>query len=1747
MKDIDFSILGDHKQDKKILTSSIDMKYGRKQFVKAALNLKDDSSKKLAKMSGDFSLGYPGKSIFISSDLTQPSHKEYTHNINIKYDKTKSIISTSYRRPSKTSHSIKSDFVLPFMKPIRFVGMTDLDPTDLKLSGHIDHDNDAYGLTTKYKYVAGPKGKWSMDISYPSRHIEMEVEGERIGSQFAGKIDTRWDADRDRKQRMMFYGKVDIPSLSKIDSSFMLKYLSRTMQLKMRHNADTSYATHAEFSWLPHKQIVLDASFAPPEVMGNGMTRTTLSLQTPFRSIKDVAAEITTENNSGHISAKTSLSWDRKVKEITAVATISKPISWQYIDMTMTVTTPWRHFHTVNFGIMHRLDTRLKTVVKGFIDGRKAQLEITGQNTGNYRMTHVESTVTFRSNIPNVESIAMKMLYHTEPSKMESDITVDINGQQYIVDVDMYHVMHGYQIQNIGKLRIVAGPHFSIVNNWNHLNTDKAIKTILNSDWGRGNILQFNMEGHHDTSVRATTTGTLNIRTPWRKMQDISVDMSHEFGTGFIHNRAHYTHNGVTIIQSTVNYIASPGSMEFDIMVTTPWMENISGKLKTHTASNPMTGFVEIEWSPYKKITAHGSLMVISMTHFDGEMRITTPYMPAIMIKASQISEGSELISRGTVEYGIRKYIKFESRVMIETVKKVWIKIETPFENYRNIETGIEFSGGLHDFNSKGELTISPMFGTMKGLLTWHYMTDLKANMRIETPMESFPYLQVALTSTETARGWRTFFETEYSPRQIITVDTTIKMTHPYVIEAQINTPFVGAEHISVLLQHTWRTRFIQTHLEARYGDYKRIEGDMRITWTTNSADITFAMKPFIDNAVLHIDYLNKPHGFGGNVRAVVGQIIEAAGTVTVSSTSSMVTVEIKGDYRMETVQSKVVLSVQGKILDPEIQMDIVAGINDQIIDIALMMTKAEKSWTSRTPYYGFGKFDFLHGIKTMKITIRTPFTEDITVNVQSVSLPAKSVRKIWGSYGQESTGTVMWTWAFDDTAINAEFEAEVRHLGRTRKAVFNMKTNIEATRAQIVAVIGIDHQTVEASYLVTYARGMSYATTPYAMIKAIQSIEIVIKNPYTENIVLNLEKTISPTGFEGKIIGSIGSTTKVIVNLKTIFSSTSISIESEAEYTIRNIHQKATLTITASDNGTRKNINFIIGANDKTIEITASTRITDGFHGELNVKTPFDSYRHTALTVHHTSGHRTIDSEFSIRFMNGKVVNGKISHYYDTWHNIKTDIELTTPFTGYEKTKASYKHSMGDNAITGTAHIAYGTGRMISTNMKIMTSPSVEYEFTLHTPFVGYEEMTITGEFTKLWRKYAAHTVMKINQGRSIGFRTTIDLADTPMKVYVMITTPITNFETTELTLTHGGPWSDFKSTAHFKTPYTNSVKAEAVFRYATLFDFDWSVLFDSNIPYMKHIKLVTTTTERNGNYRIHNEITWAPRRQIITDITWESQNAWGRKESLIDIAFSSPFHIARQFTVKYEIATETGKFTQKIEAEINGHPFLDIDVEYTLNTRHEGSLIIRHPYPMHFTVSGLNTDKGFDGDMMLNWNKNEPHSNVRFQTEYESRAGHLNKNFGFKVIHPTRTVGILGKLKHNPRHASSMGELTWDEDTGHKLSYDVSFNDRSRRNQKMYDSSLKFGIPGRSVQMTGTFENNKRTKTMGGSFFWDADKDQTKEIGFNAIVVPSESKADITFRLPSIGKVISYYLHYLAVISLVTCFSFQSYIRPT
>lgn len=67
----------------------------------------------------------------------------------------------------------------------------------MQLAGLVIHGKDNYGVSVQYKSSRGPRGKLTVDLMHPSRHVVLTGNGGLRKDDVDGELEFAWDKDNE--------------------------------------------------------------------------------------------------------------------------------------------------------------------------------------------------------------------------------------------------------------------------------------------------------------------------------------------------------------------------------------------------------------------------------------------------------------------------------------------------------------------------------------------------------------------------------------------------------------------------------------------------------------------------------------------------------------------------------------------------------------------------------------------------------------------------------------------------------------------------------------------------------------------------------------------------------------------------------------------------------------------------------------------------------------------------------------------------------------------------------------------------------------------------------------------------------------------------------------------------------------------------------------------------------------------------------------------------------------------------------------------------------------------------------------------------------------------------------------------------------------------------------------------------------------------------------------------------------------
>ena len=598
------------------------------------------------------------------------------------------------------------------------------------------------------------------------------------------------------------------------------------------------------------------------------------------------------------------------------------------------------------------------------------------------------------------------------------------------------------------------------------------------------------------------------------------------------------------------------------------------------------------------------------------------------------------------------------------------------------------------------------------------------------------------------------------------------------------------------------------------------------------------------------------------------------------------------------------------------------------------------------------------------------------------------------------------------------------------------------------------------------------------------------LQSPFTEDLLLfDFELSGKPTNFRNLMEISIG-------KMNSVKSETTLKLDS---LTV-DFDTSLSSVIGGSSDEQKANFRYVIGENS---EVSADVRIfgsvynldstlqlTENVNGMLSLKTPLPPMQDFNIVFSHTGNQRRFTSKVTIQLEPGQVIDGTVEYVKYGWRRLQTSVEVQTPFVGLENTRLSYTHSASidnfecDGALSVMDNDFNG-------NLKAARSPlSVAVQLT--TPFDDFEQVgaDMKIDFGSMYfNGDASVTYMK---DKSISLISRMDFNSSPKVITARLSTPFSRFSSADINLSYSGDFNGFHSVASITAPYIQNVRAEIKGQIPSLDSLFGQITVSSQIPNFESLKLSVRNSENRGKYNTRMEASWSPSRSIIFEGSFKDM-----KSSMgADIFISTPFDSFRRYKLKTETTIQDEKYAHNFYSNLDGRTHADVDFGIEAGPLKSFSITMKAPVSFETAIQTEKKYNKYTGNAMLSYDRIAYKMDSTFDSDtntlsamYECPENNIQVESIFSETHPKADISI----------------------NGNRYGYALLLGKN--------DIRVKAIVPSRTLQVSGS----QNHRTIEGSFMWDADRDETKKVGFRSVLTSKKDsmKADVTLMMPTFGKV--------------------------
>ncbi|XP_052255844.1 uncharacterized protein LOC127861416 isoform X2 [Dreissena polymorpha] len=493
---------------------------------------------------------------------------------------------------------------------------------------------------------------------------------------------------------------------------------------------------------------------------------------------------------------------------------------------------------------------------------------------------------------------------------------------------------------------------------------------------------------------------------------------------------------------------------------------------------------------------------------------------------------------------------------------------------------------------------------------------------------------------------------------------------------------------------------------------------------------------------------------------------------------------------------------------------------------------------------------------------------------------------------------------------------------------------------------------------------------------------------------------------------------------------------------------------------------------------------IDDAIIAAITVTTPQEFIGDVSVNFEHSGTRSRFSTKSQIQYGQGKKIEGIVDYANYDLRRLSGSFDLTTPFPGFESTRASMRHTSVTNGYESNAQVSM-FGKDLTATLETSSTP-ISASLKITTPFNGFE--TLGGDVKLVLGNGEMSTQANIAymNGKTISVTSAYNINSAPRTVSIVIKTPFVGYETTELKLSQNGGLLDFQTTTSITSSYLPTATAQASLKYATWYNMDASASFTSKISNFENLRLTVKTGSGRGKNNGRAELSWTPSKNIVV----EGRSTENGFATIFTGTVRTPFTILKQGNFNSKIDKRGRVFSNTIGIQYNGNTITDVDFsidEYDLKSV---SVLMRAP--VKFTTALRGSTKG------------KYQGTIEFAQDIISKSDNRKLTGTFDPA--TNKVSAEYRCANNTINLDGSIRTSYLTINGMTYGYDVTSN------------YAKVRLPSRSLMLTGS--SNKGVTE--GSFMWDADKDDTKKIAFRSQIrqLSDFLKADVSLMLPSLSK---------------------------
>ena len=1460
-----------------------------------------DNSKAQTDLSGSLQVNLPsGKKFMMSQTVNEDETGEYTSTTNAGLGKSVNTIVTSWKK-SPSTLKLASDISLKNADPVSFSGEYGIEQNTYKAAASVAKGSTKYSIMMSSKSDTGSV-QASADVSCPTRRVIGNFEGTLVDNKYTSRAELRWDADRNDTKRVALFANGQFDSLRNMEGSFSAQYPTRTISINMRQSITSKYTSHVDFSWEPKETYAIDTTLGTYDKDDTKEMIANIKLSTPYKGYQSVDLTANQQINDGAFTTKIDMKWDKK-GSASGTFTLKRPLSISAINADLVAKAPALGIRSMQASLSHRLNNGLKTNAEFKLNKKSIQIGLTLSNSSDEGQTDLRGLVDIKSSFGPVKTLSLTAEHTNNGRKVDTNALLQYNKKSYGLASSLRGALRGWNLNTNGDISITL-PSNTLSMNWNHKNTLSEITSSSKVDFN-GKAIAMNLNGLQDMSL---PKGTLSVSG---EINGLGIQINHNHDSNHVDSLVKLLKDSATVVQSEAKYLNENGIVTSELSMTNPLYSggDMTITFLADATQKPATAQIEVTLSPVQKIALSGSLLFDSMYKpgFEATANLLLPNTSAIAVSVSQKEQKNNIAAVLSIQYDTDKEIRLETVRRNDNRKELNLKFVSPYtEEYA---AAAMYSFKNNRVETSGSIEAMPFVDkwSINGLLD--YSDSASGNIRVNTPYTDMSYSQISFGSNMYNDERKTTVDIEYIPGNKISMQTTsnIKAVSDFSVSAEVSTPFECMTYSKATLRFNGDKSQFSQFGEIEYPAGQKTSVQSKVSMSPGIMGELSMKSPYTSDLGMSFGYESLSNGLQAHLEGTYNMKVRGEirheGTMEAFTSTSTLSIDEENYTGTMTFQLQPTMLTLLSIETPSQSMKFSNKFDGSAQRFS---DELEVSLSSYGKYSGSVNVDVLSNI-------------DISGAIQT---PIKGFRNLKAEFKHEGDMSRFLTHAELQNGPSM-YSGDI-NFSRTPALTLDATINTPYTPIKIVR-LSMNVEGVPQNFKLDgeFQRNKELTQLDLSANTLKKwSIDLTLRSPYIDTVKVSLDHWGKLSKFQSKLQASVGSA-KLRSNAKFQLKpsmSALVSVRSPIAW-LKN-HQLS-IKHSGTPDSFKCNLKYIM--NGKTYTGDLSFQHLNSLKGDMTLKGP--TFKPIKASISHEGRPQNFKSAASVSMGKQAIdVNANVN----TVNGIKGNLEVKTPFTGYNNIKAALSHTGDYSKFDSHAEVAFNK-RQSQVDMSFDSTNDLSASASVSTPFAGWKDVSSSFRHTGNAESFSTTGQVSKN-GKGIEGQMSFNNADI-MTGSASVKSTLPAVDNYDVSFAHQGGVSKFSSNAEFisgNARHATNVDFSSENGYEGSLKFESPLMRNAEVQF-KHLMSNTSLNsdafiEYDGTrqYGIHADMTTEPAVNGLFKITTPHDGYESTELTVHHDADESGFRSKSAFEM----------FGEKYEIEAGFSPVPDMRLFMTLKS---------------------------------------------------------------------------------------------------------------------------------------------------------------------------------------------------------------------